>query len=142
VDVGDDMPLLPATLEISYDELAYSLSELIQPSPLGAPRRFQIILVIRDNDLAEYRIDLGPSSNFTAPEFRIPGGIVDEITGRGEILHTVGELKDIAIEMRERGVPTLPRRDIWQEFYDQQEEKEKSAIGYTIFGPGGSTVRG
>ena len=136
------MPLLPATLEISYDELAYSLSELIQPSPLGAPRRFQIILVIRDNDLAEYRIDLGPSSNFTAPEFRIPGGIVDEITGRGEILHTVGELKDIAIEMRERGVPTLPRRNIWQEFYDQQEEKEKSAIGYTIFGPGGSTVRG
>ena len=136
------MPLLPATLEISYDELAYSLSELIQPSPLGAPRRFQIILVIRDNDLAEYRTDLGPSSDFTAPEFRIPGGIVDEITGRGEILHTVGELKDIAIEMRERGVPTLPRRDIWQEFYDQQEEKEKSAIGYTIFGPGGSTVRG
>ena len=136
------MPLLPATLEISYDELAYSLSELIQPSPLGAPRRFQIILVIRDNDLAEYRIDLGPSSNFTAPEFRIPGGIVDEITGRGEILHTVGELKDIAIEMRERGVPTLPRRNIWQEFYDLQEEKEKSAIGYTIFGPGGSTVRG
>ena len=136
------MPLLPATLEISYDELAYSLSELIQPSPLGAPRRFQIILVIRDNDLAEYRLDLGPSSAFTAPEFRIPGGIVDEITGRGEILHTVGELKDIAIEMRERGVPTLPRRDIWQEFYDQQEEKEKSAIGYTIFGPGGSTVRG
>ena len=136
------MPLLPATLEISYDELAYSLSELIQPSPLGAPRRFQIILVIRDNDLAEYRIDLGPSSDFTAPEFRSPGGIVDEITGRGEILHTVGELKDIAIEMRERGVPTLPRRDIWQEFYAQQEEKEKSAIGYTIFGPGGSTVRG
>ena len=136
------MPLLPATLEISYDELAYSLSELIQPSPLGAPRRFQIILVIRDNDLAEYRIDLGPSSDFTAPEFRIPGGIVDEITGRGEILHTVGELKDIAIEMRERGVPTLPKRDIWQEFYAQQEEKEKSAIGYTIFGPGGSTVRG
>ena len=136
------MPLLPATLEISYDELAYSLSELIQPSPLGAPRRFQIILVIRDNDLAEYRIDLGPSSDFTAPEFRIPGGIVDEITGRGEILHTVGELKDIAIEMRERWVPTLPRRNIWQEFYDLQEEKEKSAIGYTIFGPGGSTVRG
>ena len=136
------MPLLPATLEISYDELAYSLSELIQPSPLGAPRRFQIILVIRDNDLAEYRIDLGPSSDFTAPEFRIPGGIVDEITGRGEILHTVGELKDIAIAMRERGVPTLPRRNIWQEFYDLQEEKEKSAVGYTIFGPGGSTVRG
>jgi hypothetical protein len=39
-------------------------------------------------------------------------------------------------------MPTLPKRDIWQEFYDQQEEQEKSAIGYTVFGPGGSTVRG
>ena len=136
------MSLLPATLEVSYDEPAFHLSELVQPSSLGAPRRFQIILVIRNDDLAEYRIDLGPASDFTAPEFRIPGGIVDDSTGRGEILHTVGELKDIAIEMRERGMPTLPKRDIWQEFYDQQEEQEKSAIGYTVFGPGGSTVRG
>ena len=99
------MPLLPATFDISYDELAYSLSELIQPSPSGAPRRFQIILVIRNDVLTEYRIDLGPSSDFSAPEFRIPGGVIDEITGRGEILHTVGELKDIAIEMREHKAP-------------------------------------
>ena len=136
------MSLLPATLEVSYDEPAFNLSELIQPAPVGPPRRFQIILVIRNDALAEYRIDLGPESDFIAPEFRIPGGIVDESTGRGEILHTVGELKDIAIEMRARGVPTLPRRDIWQEFYDHQEEQEKSATGHTVFGPGGSTIRG
>ena len=96
------MSLLPATLEVSYDELAFNLSELIQPAPVGAPRRFQIILVIRNDALAEYRIDLGPASDFTTPEFRIPGGVVDESTGRGEILHTVGELKDIATEMHER----------------------------------------
>ena len=136
------MSLLPATLEISYDELAYSLSELIQPSPLGAPRRFQIILVVRNDVLTEYRTDLGPSSNFTTPEFRIPGGVIDEITGRGEMLHTVGELKDIAIEMREHKAPPLRTRNIWQEFYDQKEEEGKRAVGYTIFGPGGSTVRG
>jgi len=136
------MSLLPATLEISYDELAYSLSELTQPSPLGAPRRFQIILVVRNDVLTEYRIDLGPSSNFTTPEFRIPGGVIDEITGRGEMLHTVGELKDIATEMREHKAPPLRTRNIWQEFYDQKEEEAKRAIGYTVFGPGGSTVRG
>jgi len=136
------MSLLPATLEVSYDELAFNLSELIQPAPVGAPRRFQIILVIRNDALAEYRIDLGPASSFTTPEFRIPGGVVDEITGRGEILHTVGELKDIATEMHEREAPALRPRDIWQEYFDLSEEQAKSAVGYTIFGPGGSTVRG
>ena len=55
------MSLLPATLEVSYDELAFNLSELIQPAPVGVPRRFQIILVIRNDALAEYRIDLGPA---------------------------------------------------------------------------------
>ena len=136
------MSLLPATLEVSYDELAFNLSELIQPVPVGAPRRFQIILVIRNDALAEYRIDLGPASDFTIPEFRIPGGIVDESTGRGEILHTVGELKDIATAMHEREAPALRPRDIWQEYFDLSEEKAKSAVGYTIFGPGGSTIRG
>jgi hypothetical protein len=136
------MSLLPATLEVSYDELAFNLSELIQPAPVGAPRRFQIILVIRNDALAEYRIDLGPASDFTTPEFRIPGGVVDESTGRGEILHTVGELKDIATAMHEREAPALRPRDIWQEYFDLSEEKAKSAVGYTVFGPGGSTIRG
>jgi hypothetical protein len=123
VDVGDEMSLLPATLEVSYDEPAFNLSELIQPTPIGAPRRFQIILVIRNDALAEYRIDLGPASAFTTPEFRIPGGVVDEITGRGEILHTVGELKDIAIEMRGLAIPIVPTRDIWGDYYDQLNGK-------------------
>ena len=136
------MSLLPATLEVSYDELAFNLAELIQPAPVGPPRRFQIILVLRNGALAEYRTDLGPASEFTTPEFRIIGGVVDEITGRGEILHTVGELKDIATEMHEREAPALRPRDIWQEYFDLSEEKAKSAVGYTIFGPGGSTIRG
>ena len=65
------MSLLPSTLEVSYDEPAFNLSELVQPSPLGAPRRFQIILVIRNDALAEYRIDLGPASDFTTPELSL-----------------------------------------------------------------------
>lgn len=117
------MSLLPATLEVSYDEPAFNLSELVQPTPVGEPRRFQIILVIRGDALAEYRIDLGPASNFTAPEFRIPGGVVDEFTGRGEILHTVGELKDIADEMHVRAAPVVRTRNVWGDYYDQLEGK-------------------
>jgi hypothetical protein len=44
--------------------------------------------------------------------------------------------------MHEREAPALRPRDIWQEYFDLSEEKAKSAVGYTIFGPGGSTVRG
>jgi len=117
------MSLFPATLEVSYDEPAFNLSELVQPIPVGKPRRFQIILVIRDDALAEYRIDLGPASEFTTPEFRIPGGVVDEVTGRGEILHTVGELKDIATEMHMRVAPIVHTRDIWGDYHDQLNGK-------------------
>ena len=117
------MSLLPATLEISYDEPAFYLSELVQPSPLGAPSRFQIILVIRNDAIAEYRVDLGSAKEFTTPEFRIPGGIVDETTGRGEILHTVGELKDIATEMHTRAAPLVQTRDIWGDYHDYLDGK-------------------
>jgi len=117
------MSLLPATLEVSYDEPAFNLSELVQPTPVGEPRRFQIILVIRNDALAEYRIDLGHASNFTTPEFRIPGGVVDEFNGRGEILHTVGELKDIADEMHMRSAPVVRTRNVWDDYYDQLNGK-------------------
>ena len=117
------MSLLPATLEVSYDELAFNLSELIQPAPVGAPRRFQIILVLRNGALAEYRTDLGPASEFTTPEFRIIGGVVDETTGRGEILHTVGELKDMADAMPIHPAPVVQRRDIWGAYYDYLDGK-------------------
>jgi hypothetical protein len=115
--------LVSATAEVHMDEPAFYLSELVQPSPLGAPRRFQIILVIRNDAIAEYRVDLGPASEFTTPEFRIPGGVIDEATGRGEILHTVGELKDIADEMHERAAPVVQTRDIWGEYYDYLDGK-------------------
>ena len=117
------MSLLPATLEVSYDEPAFNLSELIQPAPVGAPRRFQIILVLRNDALAEYRIDLGPASEFATPEFRIPGGVVDEATGRGEILHTVGELKDMADDMHMRAAPVVQTRDIWGDYHDYLDGK-------------------
>ena len=117
------MSLLPATLEISYDEPAFNLAELVQPTPVGEPRRFQIILVLRNGALAEYRTDLGPASEFTTPEFRIIGGVVDEVTGRGEILHTVGELKDMADDMHMHAAPIVRTRNIWGDYYDQLDGK-------------------
>ena len=117
------MSLLPATLEVSYDEPAFNLAELIQPVPVGEPRRFQIILVLRNGALAEYRTDLGPASEFITPEFRIIGGVVDEVTGRGEILHTVGELKDMADDMHINAAPIVQTRDVWGDYYDYLDGK-------------------
>jgi hypothetical protein len=136
------MALLPATLEVSFDEPAFNLSELVQPTPSSGPHRFQIILVVRGDSLAEYRLDLGPANDFSTPEFRIPGGVVDEVTGRGEILHTVGELKDIADMLRQRAAPQVQARDIWGEYHNFLEEREKYDTAHSTFGYNGNTVRG
>jgi hypothetical protein len=52
------MALLPATLEVSFDEPAFNLSELVQPTPSSGPHRFQIILVVRGDSLAEISLHL------------------------------------------------------------------------------------
>lgn len=90
---------MPATNVVKMDEPSYGLAEvnLQSPGSLGF-HRYQIIYVIRQDALAEYREDLGPVSG--AQQFRVPGGVVDEITGRIEICHTVGELIDIANFLR------------------------------------------
>lgn len=86
---------------VSLDEGAFSLKELnlLPPSSKGL-RRYQIIQVVRGERLAEYKNDLGPAKSFQAEEFQILGGVVDAVTGRGETLHTVGELQDMANHMR------------------------------------------
>ncbi len=89
-------------LSVSQDEGAFSLKELNFLSPDSKSwRRYQIIKVVRGDKLAEYKRDLGPAKSFQAEEFQVLGGVVDEATGRGEILHTVGELQDIANHMRQ-----------------------------------------
>lgn len=64
-------------------------------------RRYQIIRVVRADRETEYRKDLGPAKKFAGiPQIRIPGGVRDEVTGRIDIVETVGRLRDIADSLR------------------------------------------
>lgn len=87
--------------EISQDEPAFNLSEVnLQVPGKKGWRRYQIVTVVRGDKLADHMKDLGPRGSFKVEQFRILGGVVEEKTGRIEILHTVGELTEIADHLR------------------------------------------
>lgn len=96
------MPLYQATDYILFDEPCYGLYELNYKSPdQHTRRRYQIIIVMRNDKPAEYRKDMGSVKKFKGlDQFRIPGGVQNETTGRFDIVHTVGELMDIADYLR------------------------------------------
>ena len=97
------MGLILATKTLYMDEPCFGLAEvnLQRPDSKGW-RRWQIIWVIRDDKLTESRLDLGPAPHFKAAQFQIPGGVIDPETGRIEICHRVGELREIAEKLRVR----------------------------------------
>lgn len=102
---------------ISPDEPCLGLYEINLQSPGNRGwRRYQIIHVMRGDKPAEYRRDMGSAKKFKAPQLRIPGGAMDETTGRFYIEHTVGELREIADDMRAHptfDLKQIPDLDKW-----------------------------
>ena len=134
--------IFAATCAIDPDEPCFNLSELnrYSPPPNQVLHRFQVIIVVRGETLAEYDIDLGEADRFTATQFRLPGGIS---TGkRIEILHTVAELQEIADFIRACPVslPFQPR-DLIHEYREHVEEASRRITHQSTFGPGGLVTR-
>ena len=122
--------LVTGAVDVQRDEPAFALAEVNLQSPDSSGwRRYQIIYVIRNDKLAEYREDLGPSENFTAEAFRIPGGVWDADTRRLEIMHSVAELKHIAEKVRlgPRIAPQIQPRDIIGE-HDLIQEQQRQLM--------------
>ena len=117
--------LISAAIEVHLDEPAFNLSEVnIQAPDNSGWRRYQIIYVVRGERMAEYREDLGPKDNFTADAFRIPGGVWDASTKRMEVLHSVGELREIA-EYGRLGPtvkPQIEKRDLVSEYNEHMDK--------------------
>ena len=130
--------------EVSPDEPCLRLSELYQLDENNSNlRRYQMIYVIRYDQPAKHMLDMGPYESFTAPEFHLPGAVKDDQPDRVTIVHTVGELQDVANALRDQPQEQVqPRRDIWQEYFTQLDHQEKLMTGLSTFGPGGSTIRG
>ena len=131
--------LLLGTNAVSLDEPAWSLKEILGPAPDSkSVRRFQVIKVVRGDRLAEFRRDLGRADRFTAGEFAIPGGVSDPATGRFELLHTVGELVDIADFLRSdayQPLPTPEPSDLVGQYHDLPDRRRRASKRQSQFGP-------
>ena len=117
--------LISAAIEVHLDEPAFNLSEVnLQAPDSSGWRRYQIIYVVRGERMAEYREDLGPKDNFTADAFRIPGGVWDASTKRMEVLHSVGELREIAeyVRLGPTVKPQIEKRDLVSEYNEHMDK--------------------
>ncbi len=105
--------LMYGTTWISEDEKCIGLYEIHEQSPGSRGfHRYQIIHVMRDDHIAEYREDLGPARKFRKFEqFRIPGGAKGE-DGKYYIEETVGSLREIANQLRMK--PLFDKRELLQ----------------------------
>lgn len=93
--------LLIGTNVITEDEPCLSVVEMDYQSPGNRGfRRYRAFKVIRDGKVAEFREDVGPSRLFWGqPRYSIPGGFIDRLAGRIYIWETVGELRDMLLEL-------------------------------------------
>ena len=128
------------TTEVSADEPCFYLAEENRLSRSGKTKvRYQLLKVVRNDRLVTAYVYLGPSASFKADQFNMIGGWVDD-TGRGQAVHTVGELQAGADELRSRP----PRReleplDLQTGFRNQIEERGRKHK--STFGHGGALVR-
>lgn len=118
----------PETKVIWEDEKALLLIERDEMAPDSSGfRRYQTIFVARNDALAKYMEDMGPSSLYIASGFDIPGGDPGNPLGQWE--ETVGELRDWANVFREWLVNREMRKmpDLINGFYDHVEQSHRAA---------------
>lgn len=121
--------LVLTTQVVSMDEPCLGLSEVELQSPGSQGfHRYQVLAVVRGGRISNYMRDLGPAQKFVGVhQFRVPGGILNNLTGRMEIVHTVGELYDIADYLRAgySHPPEFRPSDLYQDLLLQEEEKAR-----------------
>jgi hypothetical protein len=96
------------------DEPCLGVSEKNQQSPGSKGfHRYLCVRVVRDDKPVIFTKDLGLSKNFKSDPFVILGGVEDD--GNIIIEHTVGELMDIAEQLREQS--PLDPRELYKKNY-------------------------
>ena len=127
----------PVTLAVHEDERAWSLRE-VNLARNGARRRWQIITVIRNDQLTEWWTELGLSETFTAPQIEMPGLLE----------HSVAELRTLAEEYRlgddywaKRQAEIAAESTVIPDMLNQLEERAKIIHNRSQFGPVVATQR-
>jgi hypothetical protein len=125
--------LMPIAAEVHPDEPAWALLEVAAPYPdTRGLHRFQLVYVNRGDRIARHTIDLGRAREFRAHEFHIPS--LWE--------HTVGELWDMADEMRQgddywvrRAQELRAESTLILDFLEQADERQQVIHNRSVFGP-------
>jgi len=124
------------TNAVSADEPCYLLVEVNRLNEATDTLcRFQILKVVRDDSVVTACVPLGPAKDYTADGFTVPGGWIDE-DGRGEAVHTVAELQEIAQFLRAEPLHReLEPLDLGGAYKDHVIENIKQQNHQTTSGP-------
>jgi len=129
--------ILPTTLFIRKDEPCVLLVELNRLSPDSrSMRRYQMVVVVRNDRPAEFRIDRGPATE--DEQFRVLGCVEDQVSGHVEVLHTVEELQEIADYLRDRRsgwTREIEPHDLVQGYHNYMEELPLALRHVSVSGP-------
>lgn len=127
---------------VAEDEPCYLLAELhLLNASNMARHRYQILKVVRSDRLVTAYVDLGPAALHSAGEFTVPGGYVDDATGRGYVFSTVGELRELADRIREEPRREVEPSDLQGAYNAHLEERQRFKTRQSTFGHGGQLVR-
>ena len=119
------------TFAVNNDEPSMLLKEFNKDGS-----RWQTVHVVRNDEIAEYTEKLGPTSLYEYGPINIIGGVPDT----GEIIETVGSLRDIANDLRfygnsEDAYDAEPGATSEQWVADYHEERERREQGNRIWSP-------
>ena len=123
-DVNEEMFMIKrGTHYVREDEPCLSLTEVNLLGPGGKGRfRYEILIVMRDDEPTEYRKKLGKAKDFKADQINIIGGVKDK--NKYYIEETVGSLRELAWILRE--YPSFDKNDLPS--LSQWQDKGKSII--------------
>ena len=134
------------TTAIHTDEVCLNLVEMNLTRP-GKPGldRYMIVTVLRQEKPVDFWIDLGPASQFTRPQVRIPTGGQDPTTGKWWSEHNVGQAVEMANYIREgpfeQPEPVFQTPDLIQIYLDQPDIRRRHRKKMSTFGHGQATQR-
>lgn len=131
-----------ATQAINENEPCLELAEVNRVVPLAGAglHRFQIVKVVRNDQVYEWVKDMGRASKFKTDQFIFPGAVALG-NGRYDVLETVGRLRGAADEFRAKyDQPYQPReapRDLrkgFEEFATRRRDAKKGRVRFALGG--------
>ena len=129
------------TAYVKDDESCFAYAEVNRVTLRSGAgvRRIQIIQVVRDDRLWEFRRDMGPAEMFKTEPFCFQGAVA-MAGGRWDVLETVGRLRDAAENFRAIQDRPAQRRDpldMVEGFYQTATRRWEAKTGRKQFAMSG-----